>query len=99
MATSNFPTPEIFTLLEERVKDYVRQEGRAEGRAEGRQEGLKEGFHKGLLMAVRAVLQSRFGALPAAIIARLDAAGPEQLERWIAQASTAPTLDAALQTH
>jgi hypothetical protein len=50
-------------------------------------------------MAVRAVLQSRFGALPAAIIARLDAAGPEQLERWIAQASTAPTLDAALQTH
>jgi predicted exporter len=88
MAKPNFPTPEIFTLLEERVKDYVRQEGR--------QEGLEEGVHKGLLTAARAVLQHRFGALPAATSARLDAAGPEQLERWTVQAATAPTLDAAL---
>ena len=53
----------------------------AAGRREGRQEGREEGLAQGRCELLRRLLQARFGALPAAIEARLTAADGAELER------------------
>ena len=70
------------------VIDTAREEGRAEGRAEGREEGRAEG--QALLL--QRLLVKRFGALPAAIESRIQAANPEQLQHWSEQLFETATL-------
>ncbi|WP_438037492.1 DUF4351 domain-containing protein [Sorangium sp. So ce128] len=76
-------------------EDYqqkLRNEGRDEGLKEGRDEGLKEGGRNLLLRQLRA----RFGELPAAVVARIDAADVAELERWGERMLGARTLDEVL---
>ncbi|WP_437739153.1 DUF4351 domain-containing protein [Sorangium sp. So ce1504] len=57
-----------------------------------RDEGLKEGGRNLLLRQLRA----RFGELPAAVVARIDAADVAELERWGERVLGARTLDEVL---
>lgn len=61
-------------------------------RVEGRLKGLAEGQRSTLLRQLR----SRFGALPADVIARVLAADGAQLDLWTERILTAPTLSAVL---
>lgn len=44
--------------------------------------GFERGMQQGEANLLRRQLQRRFGPLPDAILARLDAATPAELERW-----------------
>jgi hypothetical protein len=57
---------------------------RAEGRIQGRSQGQRE-------MLVR-LLGKRFGALPEDALARVNAAGPAELEAWFDRVLTAAKL-------
>jgi hypothetical protein len=81
------------------AKKYVAEghrAGLAEGTTKGRIEGLAEGTTKGRAQGERAtlllVLQTRFGELPAAAVARIEAADGTTLERWVRRSVTAPSL-------
>ena len=50
--------------------------------------GRKEGMQKALLK----LLQTRFGVLPEAAVARVKAAGSAELDLWLERTLTAPTL-------
>jgi hypothetical protein len=72
-------------------EDYerkLRAEERNQGHKEGRDEGHKEGERNSLLRLLRA----RFGELPAAAVARIDAAELAELERWGERGLAAQTL-------
>jgi predicted transposase/invertase (TIGR01784 family) len=78
-----------YATYTDEIKDQGLQQGLARGRNEGRQEGLKEGLEEGLeegRRKLREVLKrqiaKRFGDIPAAITARIDAASEDELERW-----------------
>jgi hypothetical protein len=60
----------------------------------GRVEGLKKGQQKTLLK----LLQTRFGALPEAAVARVNAAGTAELDLWVERVLTAPSLEDVLGT-
>ncbi len=73
------------------VEDYerkLRAEERSEGRNEGRSEGRKEGERTLLLRQLRA----RFGELPEAAVARINAAEVAEIERWGERVLDAQTL-------
>ena len=69
-------------------ENYQRNEQRQ--RAAARDEGLREGERKLLLRLLRA----RFGELPAAVLARVEAAEGADLERWGERVLAADSLDA-----
>lgn len=58
----------------------------------GRQEGLQQGLQEGQRGTLLRQLRKRFGALPSEVEARVQAAGPEQLEEWVDRVLTAATL-------
>ena len=58
----------------------------------GRQQGLQQGLHAGQRGTLLRQLRKRFGALPSELDARVQAAGPEQIEDWLDRVVTAPTL-------
>jgi predicted transposase/invertase (TIGR01784 family) len=66
--------------------------GRAQAAAEGRAEGRAEGVAQTVLK----LLGLRFGPLPAATQARVEAATREQLDAWAERVLTARTLDEVL---
>ena len=66
----------------------VRHEGRREGRQEGRQEGERT-----LLLRQ---LTSRFGPLPAGVVARIESASIAEIELWGDRILVAETLDDVL---
>jgi hypothetical protein len=80
---------ETMTLAE--VLQQV-EEGRQKLRDEGRREGRRAGESALLLRQLR----GRFGELPAAIVARVEAAEPEVLEVWGDRVLTARSLDEVL---
>jgi hypothetical protein len=71
-------------------EDYQRklQAEQAEQRAEERKEGLKTGERK----ILQRLLCARFGELPAAAVARIEAADVVELERWGERVLGAQTL-------
>jgi flagellar biosynthesis/type III secretory pathway protein FliH len=71
-----------------------REEGREEGRQEGRQEGRREGRQEGEALLLQRLLARRFGPLPAAIVERIAAASPTDLERWGDRVLDAVSLEA-----
>ena len=74
----------------QRNEQQQRAAARDEGLREGRDEGLREGERKLLLRLLRA----RFGELPAAVLARVEAAEGADLERWGERVLAADSLDA-----
>ncbi|MEP7120586.1 MAG: hypothetical protein ABJE95_06745 [Byssovorax sp.] len=75
--------------------DILREQGRTKGRSEGRSEGLSEGL-KGQRVMLLKLLSQRFGELPEVTVARVNAAGPLELEAWFDRGLTAATLDEVL---
>jgi predicted transposase YdaD len=69
-----------------------RDEGRREGRDEGRREGRAEG-QRGMLLDL---LAARFGVLPDAVAARVQAAPLTDLARWAKRLLSAATLEDVL---
>lgn len=74
------------------VADYLEERGRLKGLDEGRREGRLEGQQSMLLKQ----LSTRFGALPEAVVQRIQAADAQLLDGWIGRVLTASTLDEAL---
>ncbi|HEX5053976.1 MAG TPA: Rpn family recombination-promoting nuclease/putative transposase [Planctomycetota bacterium] len=64
------------------------QQGLVRGRQEGRQEGRLEGHTEVLLIQ----LGERFGSLPDAVVDRVRAGSPAELELWARRVLTAPML-------
>lgn len=62
--------------------ERLRNEGFAAGHAEGLREGRSEGRDEGMATFLQRQLARRFGPLPPAIIARVQAAATSQLEQW-----------------
>ncbi len=58
-----------------------------------REEGFKQGLERGSKALLERLLRAKFGAIPATIQARLDAAQGSDLERWGERILTASTLD------
>jgi predicted transposase YdaD len=69
------------------VADQLREQGRKEGHREGHKEGLQQ-----QCKLVLKQLSLRFGALPDAAVAQVNAADFAQLEVWAERLLTAPTL-------
>jgi predicted transposase YdaD len=80
----------------EMLLDQGRREGEQKGRREGEQKGRREGELKGELKGKRTMLltllAARFGALPDAAVARINAADLAQLDVWAERVLTEPTL-------
>ena len=85
-----------FEDYERKLRAEERKEGRKEGHQEGHKEGHKEGRDEGRKEGERTLLlrqlRARFGELPAAAIARIDAAEVAELERWGERVLAAQTL-------
>jgi hypothetical protein len=73
-----------------------RVEGLAEGFAEGFAEGLAEGCAEGRLDTLRRLLVLKFGALDAVTEARLRAASPRAVVRYLERLLTADSVAAVL---
>lgn len=76
--------PRKYDTWTDAVEDRGRQKGLAEGKAEGQAEGERK--------ALKIVLSKRFGALPAVVATRIDAASFEDLDRWLGRSLEADTL-------
>lgn len=93
------PDDELMAALERRLKPSLKEELMRYGerlRDEGRNEGRNEGQVEGLRLAVETLLQARFGGLPPWALARLKELRPENLQRVIREALTAPDLTTLL---
>ncbi|WP_437679604.1 DUF4351 domain-containing protein [Sorangium sp. So ce131] len=77
-----------FQEYQQKLRNDAIKEGLQEGLQEGRKAGLKEGERTLLLRQLRA----RFGELPAAVVARVEAADVAELERWGERVLSAKTL-------
>ncbi len=88
---------EIMTAGEELI-----ERGRKEGLAKGLEKGLAKGVAKGRQQTLYKVLvkqlEARFGTLPAAARASIEAADADRLDQWFDQALIASSLDEALAT-
>jgi len=91
------------------IAEHLRKEGRKEGLEkglkkgleegikEGRKEGIKKGIKKGRLATLRSLLVFKFHALGAAYEARLQAAPPEAIDRYLQRLLTADSLVAVFE--
>ena len=73
-------------------------EGRKEGRAEGCKEGRKEGIAEGRIATLRSLLIFKFQTLDAAAEARLQAATPEAIDRYLRRLLSADSLAAVFES-
>lgn len=99
MVNERFDTKELVGLLEQAVGE----EGKAEMTSVAdklREEGRLEGERKGLLRGQRNILlkqlRARFGELPEATVARVNAAELGQLDTWAERILSAQTLADAI---
>jgi Domain of unknown function (DUF4351) len=81
--------------VEESVMSWFEQEVER-GHTDGWREGYREGWRKGHRNALLKQLRLRFGELPAAVVARIEAAEVPELEVWIERFVTASRLDDVL---
>jgi len=95
MINERFGTKELLGLLEQAVGE----EGKAEMtsvadqlREEGRREGHVEGLFRGRREILLKQLRARFGELPEAAVARVNAAELGQLDTWAERVLSAQTL-------
>ncbi|MDC3962032.1 Yae1 family protein [Polyangium jinanense] len=84
-------TQEIMDMWERQAKEQGRQEGRLEGRQEGLQVGAQEGLLRGQRRTMLQLLRLRFGELPQAVVARIEAADSAALDQWTARVLAAKT--------
>jgi hypothetical protein len=80
---------EVFMSIEEKLRHLGRKEGRKVGREEGREEGLLAGQR----LALCRLIERRFGSIPDAVLARIEAADTASLSMWFDRAVTARVQD------
>jgi hypothetical protein len=80
------------------IADMLHAQGRAKGRAEGRAKGRAEGIIEGRIATLRSLLLFKFQTLDAASEARLQAATPEAIERYLRRLLTADSLAAVFES-
>jgi hypothetical protein len=85
-----------FEDYQQKLRNEAIREGRNEGIREGRSEGIREGRKEGECSLLLRQLRARFGELPAAAIARIEAADMVDLERWGERVLGAQTLPEVL---
>jgi flagellar biosynthesis/type III secretory pathway protein FliH len=78
------------------LDEFARQEGMKKGLQQGRQEGRQEGRLETLRQLLIRHLTRRFGPVPAATVARIEAADADVLERWTDRVIDAPSREAVL---
>jgi hypothetical protein len=82
--------------MDKTMAQVVEERGRAAGRAEGEARGRAEGEARGRAEATRRmvlrVLRARFGELPEALVAQVEAAEPEWCEELAERAARAESL-------
>jgi predicted transposase YdaD len=78
------------------LEEQGRQKGIKAGREEGRTEGRVAGREEALRGTLRKQLRARFGLLSDAAAARIQAAGPDQLDAWLDRVVIAASLDEVL---
>ncbi|MBT9100039.1 DUF4351 domain-containing protein [Methylovulum psychrotolerans] len=76
-----------------------KEEGIQEGLQRGFSQGMQQGIQQGEYRALIRLLTRRFQALPADVLARIEAAQPEQLEQWLDNTLDATTLDDVFRNH
>jgi hypothetical protein len=81
-----------FEDYQQKLRNEAIREGRNEGIREGRNEGIREGRKEGECSLLLRLLRARFGELPAATVARIEAADMADLERWGERVLGAQTL-------
>jgi flagellar biosynthesis/type III secretory pathway protein FliH len=81
------------TIAEQLRKEGI-QEGLKKGREEGLKKGLKKGHEEGRLATLRSMLLFKFHTLGAKHEARLKAATPEAIDRYLQRLLTADSLAA-----
>jgi hypothetical protein len=59
---------------------------------------IERGMRKGQQKTLLKLLQTRFGVLPEAAVARVNAAGTAELDLWVERVLTAPSLEDVLGT-
>ena len=74
-----------------------RQEGIKKGLKKGLKKGIKKGREEGRLATLRSLLVFKFHALGAAYEARLQAAPPEAIDRYLQRLLTADSLVAVFE--
>ncbi|AGX86601.1 transposase-like protein [Candidatus Symbiobacter mobilis CR] len=76
-----------------------RQQGMQQGMQQGLQTGMNQGQHLEAIRTLHKLLAKRFGDVPAALMARIEAASLEQIEGWFDFALDAPTLESVFADH
>ena len=81
----------------QRARDEGIQQGVQQGIQQGVQQGIRQGVRQGRIAGRRALLERlllrRFGALPPAVLERLDTASADDLDAWAEGVLDAPTLE------
>jgi predicted transposase YdaD len=92
--------PVIGPELEETMLTYgqkLEQKGFDKGLEQGLEKGLEQGLEKGQEQGQRALLlrqfERRFGALPGNVIARIERASSDEIDRWSTRILDAHSLD------
>lgn len=80
---------EIVMSTADRIREQGRHIGSAQGIAEGRAEGIATTLTR--------LLNLKFGPLSSTALERIQAAAPEQLERWTDRVLTAHSLEDVLE--
>ncbi|WP_295440698.1 DUF4351 domain-containing protein [uncultured Thiodictyon sp.] len=78
---------------------FAREEGIQQGRLEGRQEGRQEGQQEGEAKALLRLLEAKFGPPTPDLLARVQAARPDQIEVWLTRILTANSQHEVFDTH
>ena len=79
-------------MLAENLQNWAQKE-RNEGRLEGRNEGRQEGRQEGQSLALKKLIQLKFGDLPNWAEQKITRADSEQIDRWISKLLKANSLD------
>jgi len=74
------------------IAEQLHKQGRKKGREEGLKKGLKKGRQEGRIGTLRSLLVFKFQSLGAEYEARLQAASPEAIDRYLKRLLTADSL-------
>jgi len=80
----------------EAIKEQAAQKGHRDGHREGHRDGYREGRDEGRREVLFELLSARFGELPQAAKARIQAANTSMLEQWTKRLLSATSLDELL---
>ncbi|HTV21535.1 MAG TPA: hypothetical protein VMG12_22760 [Polyangiaceae bacterium] len=83
------------------IAEQLHAEGREQGIKRGLQQGIEQGERQGIERTRREILEklltTRFGPLSRPVLARLQSADSETLQRWLDHFLSAPNADSVVE--